>query len=395
MKHNKIDRCIFLDIELKFAEIKTINRIAKHYNVDNATIKNVLIEAGLDPYFYKKQENEIRNQAAEYYCQGNSLSQCCKKFKLSWSKLTKTLTDQQLLRVDTNTNLLCKICNQEFNNKDVFSKHIFCVHKMKSKHYYDCFCKKSTEGFCVICNGETQYTGFVRGYRNTCSHICGGILQRQDLKKDVNKHKKFVETVSSNAKQRHANMSAEKKSLIGQKISTSLKAFNLLLTDEQRVQRYGWLNKLSECEKNNFIQSVMTQTGFHQWWKMSSQEEKELVYQKRSSTKSQKNKIFAKNAYNAFLTYQQKVHNLTSKTYKKFKTIINPTNLPRKQGTKGYHLDHKYSIFQGFVEGLSAEIISSKGNLQMLSGFENISKGTKCSITKEFLLALYEKELQI
>ena len=67
MKHNKIDRCIFLDIELKFAEIKTINRLAKHYNVDNVTIKNVLIEAGLDPYFYKKQENEIRNQAAEYY----------------------------------------------------------------------------------------------------------------------------------------------------------------------------------------------------------------------------------------------------------------------------------------------------------------------------------------
>ena len=394
MKHNRIDRSIFLDIEEKFAEFKTINGLAKHYNVDNETAKKVLIEFGLDPDYYKKQENEIRNEAAEYYCQGNSVSRCCKKFNISSPKLIKTLSDRQLLRVDTNINLLCKICNQEFNSKAIFSKHILHAHGMKSKQYYDCFCKKSAEGLCVICNTETEYGGFINGYRNTCSHVCGGIFHRQNLKKDVDKHNKFVETVSSNAKKRHANMSAEEKALRAQKNSNSNKITNALMTPEERKQKYGWMNKLTEEEKNEFVRNVVINTGCHLWWKTSTDEEKIKVFEKRANTLHQNNTNELL-LHEDFTKYRQLVTFLTEKTYKKFKQEINPHNLRRKVGSRGYHLDHKYSIFQGFVDGILPDIIACKHNLQMLPGSENISKGIKCTISLECLTNLYEKELKV
>lgn len=51
-----------------------------------------------------------------------------------------------------------------------------------------------------------------------------------------------------------------------------------------------------------------------------------------------------------------------------------------------FHLDHKYSIREGFENNVSVEIISHWKNLEILSKFENISKHKKCSITLEQLL---------
>jgi len=52
----------------------------------------------------------------------------------------------------------------------------------------------------------------------------------------------------------------------------------------------------------------------------------------------------------------------------------------------GYHLDHKYSIFQGFVDNTPPEIVGHINNLEMLPYQENLSKFNKCSITLEQLL---------
>jgi len=51
-----------------------------------------------------------------------------------------------------------------------------------------------------------------------------------------------------------------------------------------------------------------------------------------------------------------------------------------------YHLDHKYSIFQGFLDGVPADVIGSKFNLEMLPWRENLIKRTKCSISLEELM---------
>lgn len=51
-----------------------------------------------------------------------------------------------------------------------------------------------------------------------------------------------------------------------------------------------------------------------------------------------------------------------------------------------YHIDHKFSIREGFEENIPPEIIGSLKNLEMIPGKNNCSKRANCSISKEELL---------
>jgi len=80
--------------------------------------------------------------------------------------------------------------------------------------------------------------------------------------------------------------------------------------------------------------------------------------------------------------------------YKKYKSdVMKVTNqqpineLPNydRRGNSGndgvYHLDHKFSIMEGFKNNVPAEIIGNIKNLEFIPWEENIKKRTKCSIT--------------
>jgi hypothetical protein len=75
--------------------------------------------------------------------------------------------------------------------------------------------------------------------------------------------------------------------------------------------------------------------------------------------------------------YRRRVWQISNQNYKLHKNKINPENLPR--GVK-YHLDHKYSIQQGWVNGKPAENIGSCENLQILEAQTNRRKGNKCIV---------------
>ncbi len=57
-----------------------------------------------------------------------------------------------------------------------------------------------------------------------------------------------------------------------------------------------------------------------------------------------------------------------------------------------YHLEHKYSVLQGFKNNISPSIIGSRYNLEMVCGRQNIKKSDDCSITIGELLSLFEAE---
>lgn len=61
----------------------------------------------------------------------------------------------------------------------------------------------------------------------------------------------------------------------------------------------------------------------------------------------------------------------------------------RGQAEYNYHLDHKYSIFQGFKDNIPAEIIGNICNLEMLLSGQNLSKNRKCGLSKNELLSKY------
>lgn len=89
--------------------------------------------------------------------------------------------------------------------------------------------------------------------------------------------------------------------------------------------------------------------------------------------------------YEKFNNYRRIVKKITEKTFRENYDILTAFYLRGEN----YHLDHIYSIHQGFLEKLDPIIISSIINLQLIPSKINKSKGSNCWITKEELLNLY------
>lgn len=80
--------------------------------------------------------------------------------------------------------------------------------------------------------------------------------------------------------------------------------------------------------------------------------------------------------------YYSKVWEITEASFRKHYNQINPNNVPRGHE---WHLDHKFSIAEGFRLDVDPEVIGSARNLEMLSAADNIRKKDACSITLEEL----------
>lgn len=90
-----------------------------------------------------------------------------------------------------------------------------------------------------------------------------------------------------------------------------------------------------------------------------------------------------------FKRYYKIVDSLTKKTYRKHQNEINPNKYKRGWSEDDYHLDHMFSISEGFKNNVPPFIISSVVNLRMIPCKDNLSKGRGCSITKEELFRRY------
>lgn len=88
--------------------------------------------------------------------------------------------------------------------------------------------------------------------------------------------------------------------------------------------------------------------------------------------------------------YRLQVWAITNEQFHKHYHKINPENITR--GLQN-HLDHKYSIQQGFHNKISAEIIGSWINLRLLPHKENRSKTNRCLYTIDELTNYYNLSL--
>ena len=84
------------------------------------------------------------------------------------------------------------------------------------------------------------------------------------------------------------------------------------------------------------------------------------------------------------------VINETRRSYYDHFYKINPQNLTRSKNK--YHLDHIYSISQGFKQNIDPKIIGHWTNLRMLLASENIRKNWKSDKTLKELLEDYESK---
>jgi hypothetical protein len=82
--------------------------------------------------------------------------------------------------------------------------------------------------------------------------------------------------------------------------------------------------------------------------------------------------------------YDKIVRALTARNYRTYKEIINPNNLPIGRGK--HHLDHRFSISEGYKKNIPPQIIGSKENLEIITEKENCSKQHRCSISYDELI---------
>jgi len=87
--------------------------------------------------------------------------------------------------------------------------------------------------------------------------------------------------------------------------------------------------------------------------------------------------------------YYRVVWYYTNKTINS--NIIKNIELRGSVEKDGYHLDHMYSISEGFKNNVSPELIASFVNLKMIPAKENIAKNYKCSITLDELILKKEE----
>jgi hypothetical protein len=202
---------------------------------------------------------------------------------------------------------------------------------------------------------------------------------------DDQKHEQFVEKVRSNQKRIWAERSETGKDFaIRSKISATLKIVNSLLTEDELKEKYGWLNKFTEEEKETWKQQVMFQTGMHKFWRNATEEEKRRVVIKKMSTQffNASELINEYHISKEWKAYENAVRYLTEMTYHRHKEKIDPFC---KRGDE-FHLDHQFSVKAGFLLGIDPKIISHSENLMILSKKENLSKGAKCYIDIDTLL---------
>jgi len=89
--------------------------------------------------------------------------------------------------------------------------------------------------------------------------------------------------------------------------------------------------------------------------------------------------------YGIYLLYRYKVYSYSDIIYKAYKSDIDPFSLRGQDN----HLDHIFSVKDGFYNNVPIKIIGSKYNLRIISKEENIIKRDKSHITYEKLIELY------
>lgn len=86
-----------------------------------------------------------------------------------------------------------------------------------------------------------------------------------------------------------------------------------------------------------------------------------------------------------FETYSKTVRSLTRFTFNKNRNLIDPSGL-KDLDSKNYHIDHIYSISDGFLNNIEPKIIASIKNLRVIKKSENLKKGKKSELTIDELL---------
>jgi hypothetical protein len=232
---------------------------------------------------------------------------------------------------------------------------------------------------CLKCGGEVKYRRLRDGYQSYCSSICQNscsIAKDKWLKswKNGNSNNEHIVSRNKTILEKYINMEEYNKIIQKNRESTIFEkygVYNTFQISEVKRKRKETLNEKYGSETYNNPD-------------------------KTKRTRIENNTQINDEIINNFLEYKKVVINRTISIYRNNIDIINPKKL--KRGKKEYHIDHLFSIKQGFLENLPIEIISHPCNLHMIFYMDNLKKQDNCWVTKEELLyniILYNQDIDL
>lgn len=323
---------------------------------------------------------------------------------------------------------------------------------LKEIQYNIKYYRSQADSCCSFCGENTPFISIILGYKLHCSDSCAHKARSktkaeksdEEKLKTLNKGKetrllKYGDENYSNREQAQSTMMERYDArgtlgspILAQKVAeTKLKRYNdEFFNNPEKIkqtclEKYGYDNVFkvpdikekidsTKLEKygtvhvtqNEEIMNKVKQTNLNKYgveWTFQSENNKskskatwllnygchvscaDEIKEKIRTTNENSGQWLPLSEWPAFKLYSSDVWKITQQ--QNLKSLENFDKRGRNSGE--YHIDHKYSIFQGFKDNIPAEIIGSITNLEMLESRENMSKNIKCSITKEELYNSY------
>ena len=284
--------------------------------------------------------------------------------------------EEDLFNYFTSDNISGKKCTEKWlskNNIELYNQIIdWCdinyleslEFKRKVFHYVtDC----NKVPVCLNCNKDVKYRRLRDGYQTYCSSLCQNscsIAKDNWLKswKRGNSSNEHIVSRNKTVLERYGNLEEYNKH-----IQKSIK--------ESCLEKYGV--------------EYATQTDFYKERRKKTLKEKYGSETYNNPNKTKETRIHNGTQINDdyikdFLSYKKIATNRTMTMYRNNIQFINPSSL--KRGIKLYHVDHKFSLKQGYLIGLPIEVITHPVNLEMIHHKDNLIKQDNCSISIQDLL---------
>lgn len=326
----------FLKKEISLKKLTSELNKEKEYLLSLSTQSKTHTEIAYSIYFSPEKECNICQKEMKF--QGFSKGYlCCKKCE-SIKKLNKISKEEAIQEIK---DLYLKYDTPNYGDKNFKSfsqscrKYLNKFWKEESKEnwnkcLYDILYIKSKEK-CKCCDNNVEFSSYEFRYSPCCSTSCMTKYQMKELNP----------------------WTEDRKELMTENIKKT------------KLERYGDENY------NNIRKALMIITT--------------KEYQKELRLRNEDKGNWVKEEdMTDFALYSKKVWFFTNKNNLNILENIDK----RGQRTEDYHLDHKYSIFQGFKDNIPTYIIGNINNLEMINSRVNMSKNIKCSITKEELFCL-------
>lgn len=267
----------------------------------------------------------------------------------------------------------------------------------------------NTTHYSAVCSVCMKPVGWYDGeYRITCSRSCSMKQQNIDyITSYNNQHGTSYTNVSQipavkmkkekNSIEKYGVSSPTKTKKVKDAISsTKLKQFSEMSPETKRQ----WIDniKASTCVETSRVTYKMKtgyDTPFHnpevrarcvETHNTRSPERKLEIIDKQLTTRQQNGYININTPEKE--KYYQDVWRYSNFYYNEYNDIIDPENKRNLEGE--CRLDHIYSIFQGYRDGIPPEIIGHYSNLRVINEEVNRLKGSTCGKSKDQLMEDYQ-----